>query len=166
MPRPKNKKDLLLLSQANFDKLFNLINSFQPDIQISEFKPGTMNRNIRDVLGHLHEWHLMFLNWYDVGMSDQKPHMPAEGYAWKDLPHLNRKIWEKYRSQDLKVIMKKLEESHLDIQKLIGSHSDRELFTKKLYKWTGSTSLGAYLISTTSSHYDWAYKLIKRSVRQ
>ncbi|MEL6140134.1 MAG: ClbS/DfsB family four-helix bundle protein, partial [Bacteroidota bacterium] len=30
------------------------------------------------------------------------------------------------------------------------------------YAWTGTTSLGAYLISSTSSHYDWAYKLIKR----
>ena len=36
---------------------------------------------------------------------------------------------------------------------------------KKKYKWTGSTSLGAYLVSATSSHYDWAYKLIKKCLK-
>jgi hypothetical protein len=46
---------------------------------------------------------------------------------------------------------------------LICQHSDQELFEKKKYAWTGTTSLGAYLISATSSHYDWATKLIKRA---
>ena len=44
---------------------------------------------------------------------------------------------------------------------IIGKHSDEELFTKKKYQWTGTTSLGAYLIGSTSSHYDWALKTIK-----
>jgi hypothetical protein len=45
---------------------------------------------------------------------------------------------------------------------IIEKHSDHELFTKKLYKWTGSTSLGSYLVSNTSSHYTWAYDLIRK----
>ncbi|HOP45228.1 MAG TPA: ClbS/DfsB family four-helix bundle protein, partial [Flavobacteriales bacterium] len=40
-----------------------------------------------------------------------------------------------------------------------------ELFEKKRYRWTGSTSLGAYLVSATSSHYDWALKLIQKVLR-
>ncbi|MDR1911573.1 MAG: ClbS/DfsB family four-helix bundle protein, partial [Helicobacteraceae bacterium] len=36
-----------------------------------------------------------------------------------------------------------------------------ELFTKNKYEWTGTTSLGSYLISATSSHYDWGLKTIK-----
>ena len=43
---------------------------------------------------------------------------------------------------------------------------DDELFEKKRYKWTGSTSLGAYLVSATSSHYDWAFKLIKKCLKK
>lgn len=42
---------------------------------------------------------------------------------------------------------------------------DAELFEKKRYKWTGTTLLGAYFVSATSSHYDWAYKLIKKAKR-
>jgi hypothetical protein len=44
---------------------------------------------------------------------------------------------------------------------LIEKHTDDELFTKKKYPWTGTTSLGAFLISATSSHYDWGLKTIK-----
>lgn len=44
---------------------------------------------------------------------------------------------------------------------LVRKHTDEELFTKKKQGWTGTTSLGAYLISATSSHYDWALKTIK-----
>ena len=48
---------------------------------------------------------------------------------------------------------------------IIEKHTDEELFTKKKYKWTGSTSLGSYLISATSSHYDWALKLMKKELK-
>jgi hypothetical protein len=62
-----------------------------------DFPEGTLNRNLRDVLGHLHHWHLMLLDWYAVGMSGKKAAMPAEGYKWSETPALNRWIWEQYR---------------------------------------------------------------------
>lgn len=46
---------------------------------------------------------------------------------------------------------------------LIAGHSEEELFTKKYYKWTNTTSLGAIFISSTSSHYDWAIKKYENS---
>jgi len=55
-----------------------------------------------------------------------------------------------------------LKSSFAKVQKVIKSHSDEELFEKKRYKWTGSTSMGSYLISATSSHYDWAMKLLQK----
>ena len=162
MPRPKNKTDLISLSNANFQKLNELVDSFSPEELKGEFPPQYMNRNVRDILAHLHHWHLMMLEWYEVGMSGDKPDMPAKGYTWKTVPDLNRRIWEKYRQTKLVEIRKDLEESFKAIQDLIDKHSDEELFEKKKYKWTGSTSLGAYLISATSSHYDWALKIIKQ----
>jgi len=56
-----------------------------------------------------------------------------------------------------------LTSSFNELQDIIRKHSNEELFEKKRYKWTGTTSLGAYLVSATSSHYDWAYKLIKKA---
>jgi hypothetical protein len=163
MPRPKTKDELLELSQKNFSKLNELVDSYSLEEQNAEFPAGTMNRNIRDVLAHLHHWHLMMLEWYEIGMKGEKPEMPAKGYTWKTVPELNRKIWEKYRNVELKKVREDLNQSYQQLQKVIEQHSNEELFEKKRYKWTGTTSLGSYLISATSSHYDWAYKLIKKA---
>ncbi|GAB4430094.1 MAG: hypothetical protein OHK0039_48790 [Bacteroidia bacterium] len=67
---------------------------------------------------------------------------------------------------DLSEVRQRLEESHDQMRRLIGAHSDEALFEKKRYLWTGTTSLGAYFVSVTSSHYDWAIKLIKRVRRE
>ena len=165
MPRPKSKEELLELSKSNYLKLLKLIDNLPEEKLNQAFPEGHLNRNVKDVIGHLHHWHLMFLEWYKVGMSGQKPEMPAKGYTWKTLPELNKKIWEKYKSIGLKKTLKMFDESFVDIQKIISKHSNEELFEKKRYKWTGTTSLGAYLISATSSHYDWAVKLIKKCTK-
>jgi len=165
MARPKNKTALLDLSQENFAKLNAFIEQLSPALQNQEFPPGTMNRNIRDVLTHLHHWHLMLLQWYQLGMAGKKPEMPAKGYSWKTTPQLNQWIKEHYQSTSLAEAKSMLSKSYDQLQHLIKEHSDEELFEKKKYKWTGSTSLGAYLISATSSHYDWAFKLIKKQLK-
>jgi hypothetical protein len=162
MPKPKNKAEFLNLSQKNYQKLINFIDNLPTEKQNQDFPAGTMNRNIRDVLGHLYHWHLMFLNWYEVGMKGEKPKIPADGYTWKMTTELNQMILEKYQNMDLETATIKLEETHLQITEIIEQHTDTELFTKQYYKWTNITSLGAYLISTSSSHYDWAWKLIKK----
>lgn len=163
MPRPKTKRELLDLSQKNFQKLNDFISSLSEEEQKVDFPKGTMNRNIRDVLTHLHEWHLMMKTWYDIGMTGQKPEMPAPGYTWKMNAELNRIIWEKYQNTSLEEARNLLNDSFANVRLIIEQHTDEDLFTKKKYKWTGSTSLGAYLISATSSHYDWAFKLIKKA---
>ena len=162
MPRPKTKNGLLQLSQKNYAKLISYVDSFSERDRQAEFPEGYLNRNIKDVLIHLHHWHLMFLDWYSTGMKDKKPDMPAKGYTWKTLPDLNRTIWKKYANFTFEDSQKKLHESFNLVQRIIKKHTDEELFEKKKYKWTGTTSLAAYLISATSSHYDWAYKLINK----
>lgn len=163
MSRPASKTELHEKSKASFQNLNSFIEQMPSEQQLKEFPKGIMNRNIRDVLMHLHHWHLMFLKWYEVGMSGKKPVMPAMGYTWKTTPDLNQWILQNYQEISLEKAKTLLKESHNYIQVIIERHSDKELFEKKRYKWTGTTSLGAYLVSTTSSHYEWALKLIKRA---
>ena len=163
MARPKNKAELLDLSKKNYESLIEIIENLSRDEQNKEFPKGTMNRNIRDVLMHLHHWHLMMLEWYTVGMKGGKPAMPAKGYTWKTIPELNKWIWEKYKHIPIEDAKVNVRSSYMKVRSLIEEHSDEELFEKKRYKWTGSTSLGSYLISATSSHYDWGIKLIKKA---
>ena len=163
MAIPTNKGELIQQSQENYRKLNELIDSFLYEEQISEFPKGTMNRNIRDVIAHLHHWHLMFLDWYSVGMKGLKPNMPAKGFSWRDTKELNKKIWRDYQSHVLENIRMSFNDSHLALQKIINKHTDKELFEKRRYKWTGSSSLSTYIRGSTSSHYDWGYKLIKKA---
>jgi hypothetical protein len=96
-------------------------------------------------------------------MRGEKPEMPAPGYTWKTTSDLNHWILKNYQTTTLFEAKRLFSESHNKVSELINKHSNDELFEKKRYKWTGTTSLGAYLISATSSHYDWALKLIKKA---
>lgn len=165
MPRPQSKYELINFSQNNFDKLMGEVNAYPEKKRHQAFPSGTLNRNIRDVLAHLHQWHLLMLEWYKIGMNGEKPYMPAKGHTWKTLPELNRKIQEENRNLPLEEAIQLVNDSHKKIHKIIEKHTHEELFEKRRYKWTGTTSLGAYLISNTSSHYDWAFKIIKKSLK-
>lgn len=165
MSKPKTKDELIESGKKNYKTLMELIHSYSEEEQHKEFAAGTLNRNIRDVLTHLHHWHVMMLDWYDVGMRGEKPCMPTKGYTWKTLPELNKKIWSDYQDMNLETAKERLDISFRKMQTLINHHSHTELFEKKKYKWTGSTSLGVYFISNTSSHYAWAIKVIKKSMK-
>lgn len=166
MPRPKSKPELLNLAAENYAKLTTFVDQLPEEKQKAVFPSRYLNRNIGDVLAHLYHWHLMFQDWYRVGMNGEKPDIPAKGYSWKTTPQLNARIREKYANTPLAAVKNLLASSHRDMMSLIESHSNEELFEKKRYKWTGTTSLGAYLISATSSHYDWALKLVKKAMKE
>lgn len=90
-----------------------------------------MNRRIRYVLCHLHHWHLLMLDWYREGMNGNKPSMPAEGYTWKTTPTLNLWLFESYQNTSLEESKYLVKKGFYNLQKLIVSHSNEELFTKK-----------------------------------
>ena len=164
MPRPLNKKELLSLSNTNLNKLLDLVNELPGSIKTKTFTNNELNdrdKTVSDILCHLHEWHNMMQGWYKTGMSGKKPAIPAEDVTWQTLPVLNRRIWEKYKGTELKKAIALLQKSHKAVMALAEKHTDDELFTKKKYPWTGTTSLGAYFISSLSSHYDWGIKTIK-----
>ena len=164
MPRPTNKKALLELAETNCSTLLDCIGALPDAIKNGVYNNNELNdrdKTISDVMCHLHEWHLMMQKWYKAGMAGKKPAMPAEGYTWTNYTGLNHEIYEKYKGTELKKAITLFKKSHTDLMALIEKHTDDELFTKKKYEWTGTTSLGAYLISATSSHYDWGLKTIK-----
>lgn len=165
MPKPKTKSDLISQSQESYETLLALVNSYSKDDLTKEFPAGTLNRNVRDVLAHLHQWHQFFCEWYEVGMRGEKPKMPAKGYTWQTIPALNKVVREKYKDDSLEAVQDMLSNSYHAIQRIIEQHTEEELFEKKRYKWTGSTSMGAYLIMNTISHYNWAKKLLVKSLK-
>lgn len=88
-----------------------------------------------------------------------------KGYTWRTTPELNQLIWKKYQKMNLVEVEERLETSHKRMLVLINAHTNDELFMRNCYSWTKTTTLGAYFISATSSHYEWAMKKIRKYQR-
>lgn len=119
--------------------------------------------SVKDMLAHLDAWHRMFLEWERVGRTGEVAPMPAPGHTWKTTAALNMEIHERHVADTWDEVVTRLGSSHAEVARVIASYPDEELFERKRYRWTGSTSVGSYAVSATTSHYDWAMKLVRRS---
>ena len=171
IPRPKTKEDLMLAAKENFEKLQTLISKLSDqelntpfDFSRDEKKKEAhwrRDKNVRDVLIHLYEWHQLLLNWVHSNQEGQEqPFLPAP-YNWKTYGELNLEFWKKHQKTSLKEATEIFHQSHQDVLKLADTFTNEELFSKNVYKWVGGTVLGSYFVSATSSHYDWAMKKLK-----
>lgn len=175
MPRPTTKTELLTAADTGFDKLFAMIDGMPESDQTAPFcfdadvagkeAHWKRDKNIRDVLVHLYEWHQLLLDWVKSNQNGEtKPFLPKP-YNWKTYGDMNVGFWEKHQGTSYEQSRKMLEESHEAVRALIGEFTDEELFEKKRFSWTGTTNLGSYCVSATSSHYDWAQKKIKAQIK-
>lgn len=162
MARPQTKKELIKQAQTNYDKLIALIDSLSNEEQLGLFPFEGRDKQTRDCLVHLYEWHQLFLSWVENNQSGNIiPFLPAP-YNWKTYAGMNQHFWEIHQSTALEAAKENLRQSHLACLNTIEKYSDAELFTKQYFNWTGTTSLGSYAVSATASHYDWALKLIRK----
>ncbi|MCL2152011.1 MAG: ClbS/DfsB family four-helix bundle protein [Oscillospiraceae bacterium] len=171
MPRATTKAELITSANDQWAKMWKMIDTIPGGAQSvvfdfgndSKLKEAHWNRdkNIRDVLVHLYEWHRLLLDWAAANLGGQnKPFLP-EPYTWKTYGDMNVGFFEKHQSTSYDDAEKLLRDSHGSVLKLIESLSDEELFEKKHFPWTGTTNIGSYCISVAPSHYDWAMKKIK-----
>ena len=79
---------------------------------------------------------------------------------------MNVEFWKKHQKTTLDKSIEMLKKSHADALELIKPFSDKELFTKKYFDWTGTTTLGSYCVSAMPSHYDWAIKKLKAHTKK
>ncbi len=162
MARPTTQTQLLEQGEVNYNKLLELINSMTTEEQEKTFAFEDRDRNIRDVLVHLYEWHQLLIGWVKSNQSGITTSFLSEPYNWKTYPQMNTELWQKHQDTSYSKSIELIKKSHRDVMLLIKQYSDEELFTKKYFSWTGTTSLGSYCVSATSSHYDWAIKKIKK----
>lgn len=173
MARPRCKDDLLKEAAKGYSKLIDFVGSMS-DTELStpfDFS-GQANKseahwsrdkNVRDVLVHLYEWQVLMLKFVENNKSGSaivRPFLPTE-YSWKTYGDMNAEIWRKHQQTSAEEALRKLDGTHRQLIELADSYSDEELFTKKHFRWTGTTDLGSYFVSTLSSHYEWALKKLK-----
>lgn len=168
MPRPKNKRELIEQANENYEKMWNLINSLPDNKRFENFELSgkeahwKRDKNIRDILIHLYEWQQLLINWIKSNQAGKEKSFLPKPYNWKNYSEMNIEFWKNHQKTSDEDAAKMLEKSHKDTMKLIAKFSDEELFQKAFFTWTGTTNLGSYAISATSSHYDFAIKKLKK----
>lgn len=175
MPRLTTKKDLIKLANLQWEKMWELIDSMPIEQRKSSFnfpddpklKEAHWKRdnNLRDILIHLYEWHRLLLDWVSANKNGNNMPFLPKPYTWKTYGDMNVEFFIKHQSTPYEDAVSILNNSHFAVMKLIESLSEEELFEKKYYSWTGTSNIGSYCISVTSSHYDWAIKKIKLHIK-
>lgn len=166
MARPTTKEDLLFALHEQYAKLYATIEKLGQENFEKEFLFEDRDRNLRDVLAHLHEWHKMVILWHKEGtLKGGTPAVPGVGYTWRTIPTLNMEIWHSYQNVALEEIMECLTKTHQEIVDIVADHTNDELFAKGVYPWTKSSTLGAYFVSSGPSHYEWAMKKIRKQIK-
>ncbi|MFT8351079.1 ClbS/DfsB family four-helix bundle protein [Clostridium saccharoperbutylacetonicum] len=175
MSRAATKTDLISGANSNFENLTILVNSMTEKELTTPFDFSgdgkkkeahwSRDKNLRDVLIHLYEWHQLLLNWVEANMSGDERSFLPEPYNWKTYGAMNVGFTEKHQNTSLDKAKESLVKSHQAVMKLAGTFSNEELFSKSSYKWIAGSTLGSYFVSNTASHYDWAMKKIKAHIK-
>ena len=74
---------------------------------------------------------------------------------------MNEFFWKKHQNTYLEDAKEMLAKSHEQVMELAESFTNEEFFSKGVYKWVGTSTLGSYFVSNLSSHYNWALKKLK-----
>ena len=82
MARATTKQDLIMASNAQFEKLWVLVDGMSDDLQNATFADQMAtagkeahwgrDKNLRDVLVHLYEWHQLLLNWINSNSKGER----------------------------------------------------------------------------------------------
>lgn len=173
--RPKSKDDLIEAANQKFAELWEQIAKLSEEEQQAPFlfdeaflakKKEThwrRDKDLKDVLIHLYEWHQLLLNWVQKNQKQEKSPFLPEPYNWRTYGQMNVAFVTKHENTLLSDAKSFVHQTHEQVIPLAEKFDNAELFEKEKFDWTGNTTLGSYFISSTASHYDWAIKKIKQS---
>lgn len=164
MPRPTHKSELLDAAASEFARLNAMIDALPPAARDAEFSGDGRDRNVRDVVAHLAEWHTMLVGWLAESHAGGTPAVPGEGYTWQTLDALNAAIREKWTATPLAEAMRANQESHEALREAVGAIPEDDLFTVGRYPWTGPEPLTDFVNETMAHHYLWAMTTIEANL--
>lgn len=156
--------DLIARNDAEFADLITLIEA-SPARWEEQFAGGGRDRNLRDVVAHLHAWHILLERWYADGAAGGSPAIPAEGYSWRELDALNEGLRQQWQDASLAELLPLLRASHEALQAMVALHSDSELAAPDAFEWTQGTPLGEFAWECGGGHYAWARAAIRAGWR-
>lgn len=157
------KNELINVTNIKFEEMLDLIYSISESKRIGNFDFGDRDKNIRDILTHLYEWHKLLLNFINYNLKGIRITFLPEAYNWENYQGLNFEFWKKHQNTSFEDAVRLLKESHDEVITFIENAREEVLFEKGYYDWTVN-SLVNYIIPCASEHYEWAIENIKKYV--
>lgn len=128
MARAQSKEELITFSEESWQKLCSLINSLNEETKNTNFtfkvedkkeKHWARDKNLRDVMVHLYEWHQLLINFVKKNKRGEKtPFLPSP-YNWKNYGEMNDNFQINGQKKSLSEITQQLSESHMELITLI-----------------------------------------------
>ena len=160
MEHPTTKEQLLALIHTERTKLDKKMDGLSPEEMVF---PGAMGDwSVKDILAHLVDWERRLVKWYEIGLRDEMPQLPAPGFTWGQLSALNQQGYERHKDRPLEDVLASYLASYQQVLALIECMTEEEIFEVGRYAWTGKKSnLAVYIAANTYKHYAWAAKEIR-----
>jgi hypothetical protein len=106
MSRTTTKTDLISAATEQFGKLMKLIDAMTDEEQLALFTfelsksmkeaHWKRDKNLRDILVHLYEWHQLLLNWVNNNQSGKATTFLPKPYNWKTYGDMIVELWKKH----------------------------------------------------------------------
>ncbi|EGR0292783.1 ClbS/DfsB family four-helix bundle protein [Vibrio parahaemolyticus] len=148
---PRNKGELELAINSIFPKLMA---DYRLTPESNVRKPGVEGNvkgtliSVSDTVAYLIGWGKLVLKWYRLKSQNQNVDFPETGYKWNQLGLLAESFHDEYRNWKYDDLLIELESTVNEIQLLISSLNDHELYGVEWYEqWT----LGRMIQFNTSS---------------
>ncbi|WP_159636035.1 ClbS/DfsB family four-helix bundle protein [Erysipelothrix anatis] len=174
MARPTTKIDLQEASEKSFMKLMTCINDMPEAVILTPLRfdddklkeaHWRRDKSVKDVLIHLYEWHELLLHWIQNNLEGNEVPFLPDPYNWKSYGAMNVTFIEKHQMTTFETAKAMLIKSHAQVMSLIDTLSNDALFSKAYFNWAPTSTVGSYCVSSTTSHYEWAYKKLNKHLK-
>lgn len=173
MAQPQDKNGLIEAAQEQYQALIQIIEETGTELLKTPFevedKPSKcatfqQGENVKDLLVHIYEWQRLQSAFVDnIRKGTPKDFIP-EPYR-KNYKEMDAANWEKHRNTPLETMISLLKDSHQEMIQLMESFTEEQLFGKKVFKVTYTTTMAAYFSSVTTTPYSQSLKKIKSHIR-
>ncbi|MFE6256036.1 ClbS/DfsB family four-helix bundle protein [Agromyces sp. NPDC057865] len=156
MALPETRSDLLDEARRAFAGLDDAIDRIPEPQRSSAFPDAALrDHDVRDVVNHLHAWHVLLDGWLDAAAVGRTPAFPAEGYDWVSLDELNHVLRDRYRGVALAAARARLRTSHDRLLVRVAGIDEAELYDASRHPWS-SGPLAEPMHECLGGHYEWA----------
>ncbi len=164
MPNYNSKGEILTELETEYQKLEKAITGLTPGQMITHGACGKWS--VKDLLAHLTEWGTMFMSWYSEGLTGRVPHAPSEGFTWRELPALNKQIYERHKDYVLEIVISEFKDMHRKFMQLAKDIPESDYFVPGLYTWMGRSRMALFIHANGGGHYKWARQWIVKWKKQ